>query len=63
MTENQLCSHCGHDTRAGSPRFAGRRLLDDERYICSDCADVGRDVDVRGDAPVTMPNTNFPNTH
>jgi len=64
MTETAECVRCARDTRPGTRRFVGRRELPDGRYLCDECAHAGRgDVSGLGEVEITMPNTNFPNTH
>ena len=62
VMDAERCAACGEDTGAGSPRFVGRRRVEGG-YLCSDCAQAGRGADEDREIPVTMPNTNFPNTH
>ena len=64
---DDTCARCGDDVGPGSPLYYDRVRADDSRVICSDCARVEQghvipvypDVDV----PITIPNTNLPQTH
>ncbi|MEO8246000.1 MAG: hypothetical protein ABI622_02665 [Chloroflexota bacterium] len=62
----QPCAACGRETAAGSPAFAGRTTRTDAAgttaFLCPDCA-AGPVADQRHDAPITMPNTNLPQSH
>jgi hypothetical protein len=63
----ESCARCGDDIGPGSPLYYDRVHADDRRVICSDCARAEQghvtplypDVEV----PITMPNTNLPQTH
>ena len=64
---DDTCARCGDDVGPGSPLYYDRVRADDSRVICTDCAraeqghviPVYPDVDV----PITIPNTNLPQTH
>jgi hypothetical protein len=64
---DDTCARCGDDVGPGCPLYYDRVRADDSRVICSDCAraeqghviPVYPDVDV----PITIPNTNLPQTH
>jgi hypothetical protein len=52
---------------AETARHFDRERSADGDLVCAECARVARGHDdpvvKRGDVPITMPNTNFPNTH
>ncbi len=63
MDKQQTCASCGRSVQPGTRWFLGRRRLDGGEFLCAECA-ADREPDLeRRDVPITMPNTNFPNTH
>jgi len=61
------CARCGDSVAPGSPLYSDRVRSADGRLRCAECerAERGMVADdlSSADVPITMPNTNFPNTH
>jgi hypothetical protein len=67
MGNEDRCDRCGDPVWAGSARYHDRVVLADGRLVCHECSRALRGhvepVMKRGDVPITMPNSNLPNTH
>ena len=63
MPNSDLCIRCGQSAAAGTSRFVGRHRVGDGRILCGECARAGEPEPEARDVPITMPNTNLPNTH
>jgi recombinational DNA repair protein (RecF pathway) len=62
----ESCARCGDDIGPGSPLYFDRVPLNDDRVVCSACAAAVRGhvtPDPEPDVPITMPNTNLPQSH
>ena len=63
----ESCARCGDDVGPGSPLYFDRVRADGDRILCSECAQVERGhvtpLYPEPDVPITMPNTNLPQTH
>lgn len=63
----ESCARCGDDIGPGSPLYFDRVRRDDDRFVCSDCARAEQGhvepLYPEPDVPITMPNTNLPQTH
>ena len=61
------CAGCGDDIGPGSPLYFDRVRAADDRLLCNDCArsQDGHVTPVypEPDVPITMPNTNLPQSH
>ena len=67
MGDHEACDRCGDPIGVGTERYHDRVLLQDGRHVCHECARALRGhvepVMKQADVPITMPNTNLPNTH
>jgi hypothetical protein len=64
--DGDVCARCGDDVGPGSPRYFDRVVLGDGRILCEECARGERGLVAPLDAPdvpITMPNTNLPQSH
>jgi hypothetical protein len=63
----QTCHRCGESVAPGSPRYSDHVQDADGAFYCADCARTKRGhvqpVMDQPNVPITMPNTNLPNTH
>ena len=61
------CARCGDPIGPGTARYSDRVRSADGTLRCAECARADRGVVEpvmdRPDVPITMPNTNMPNTH
>ena len=61
------CARCAESIAPGSPLYSDHVRSSDGLLRCAECDRAERGVtppDLEGpDVPITMPNTNFPNTH
>lgn len=61
------CARCGDDIGPGSALYSDRVQAADDRILCRECAlaEQGRGARViqDPDVPITMPNTNLPQSH
>lgn len=63
----QVCARCGEDIGPASPLYFDRVRLPDGRTVCRECAraEQGHVVPLSPEpnVPITMPNTNLPQSH
>jgi recombinational DNA repair protein (RecF pathway) len=60
------CARCGDDIGPGSALYSDRVQAADGRMLCRECAlrEQGRNAaEATPDVPITMPNTNLPQSH
>ncbi|HEY0444114.1 MAG TPA: hypothetical protein VGC90_07825 [Candidatus Limnocylindrales bacterium] len=60
------CARCGDDIGPGSALYSDRVQAPDGRLLCHECAlrEQGRIApETTPDVPITMPNTNLPQSH
>jgi hypothetical protein len=61
------CAHCGDDIGPGSALYSDRVQAPDGRILCRECALAeqrrGSKVIPDANVPITMPNTNLPQSH
>jgi len=64
---NATCARCGESIAPGSPLYSDHVRSADGRLRCAECDRAVRGIEPadleRPDVPITLPNTNFPNTH
>ena len=62
----ESCARCGDDVGPGSPLYFDRVRMNDDRVVCSDYARAlggHATPDPEPEVPITMPNTNLPQSH
>jgi hypothetical protein len=61
------CARCGESIAPGSPLYSDHVRSPDGRLLCAECERAERGGVAENaslsDVPITMPNTNLPNTH
>jgi len=61
------CARCGESIAPGSPLYSDHVRSADGSLRCAECDRAVRGItrpdQERPDVPITMPNTNLPNTH